>query len=61
MNKWFDLPKDWRLWVKPGWVVIYTNEGKREVSPSYETKEDAEKCAEFLRFQGAKRIRIERV
>ncbi len=61
MSRFFDLPKDWRLRVKPGWVVVYTNEGKREISPSYETKEEAEECAEFLRFQGAKRIRIERV
>lgn len=64
MNK--RLPKDWRYWKSkkgPGWVVIYTNPyaRRREVSPVYATKEDAEECAELLRFQGAKRIRIERV
>lgn len=56
------LPANWRTWIKSsGWVVIYTNQGKREVSPVFPTAEDAAKNAEFLRFQGAKRVRIERV
>lgn len=58
------LPRDWRRWYRPGaWVVVYTNPyaNRREASPPYKTREDAEKDAELLRFQGAKRIRIEQI
>uniref|UniRef100_A0A6M3K9T5 Uncharacterized protein n=1 Tax=viral metagenome TaxID=1070528 RepID=A0A6M3K9T5_9ZZZZ len=39
-------------------VVHYSNMGKPERSPVYETEEEALKGAEFLKFQGAKRVRI---
>lgn len=58
------LPRDWRMRFRPGaWVVVYTNPyaNRREVSPAYKTMEDAQKNAEFLRFQGARYIKIEQI
>ena len=58
------LPKGWRSWYKPGvWVVVYTNPyaSRREVTRGYFSAREAEECADFLRFQGAQRIRIEKI
>ena len=43
------------------YIVYYTNINKREKSPAYSTREEAEECAEFLKFQGAKRLSIRQV
>ena len=46
-----------------GWIVFFTNPGKsmnggRMRTPPFATKEEAQKSADFLKFQGAKRISI---
>ena len=38
--------------------VHYSNQGKREKSPTFATYEEAEECADFLKFQGAKKVTI---
>ena len=40
------------------WIVHYKNQGKSEKSPQYDSEEEARKCAEFLKFQGAKSVRV---
>ncbi len=43
-----------------GWRVFYTNPyaGRRESTPVFASYQEAKESAEFLRFQGAKRVRI---
>ncbi len=42
--------------------VTYTNEGKsigkHQTTQPFNTREEAEECKEFLKFQGAKRVKI---
>lgn len=38
--------------------VQYRNLNHTEHSPNFETRAEAEQCAQFLRSQGAKNIRI---
>ena len=45
------------------WAVFYSNQGKRERTAPMRrmTHEEAMKCADFLKFQGAKKVSIRQV
>lgn len=40
------------------WIVTYRNEGRPEQTPRFETEKEARESAEFLKFQGAKSVRV---
>jgi hypothetical protein len=40
------------------YYVTFTNGGRREKTPMWDTYELAKESAEFLKFQGAKRVKI---
>ena len=40
------------------YVIYYTNLNRRERTPAMQTLEEAQRSAEFLLWQGAKKVRI---
>lgn len=47
--------------LKMKYQVLYSNEERRESTPPFNTREEAQESADFLKFQGAKRIKIKEI
>jgi hypothetical protein len=44
--------------MKVKYIVTYRNEGRPEKTPQFDTKEQAQETAEFLKFQGATSVKV---